>query len=354
MTDDAAPLEATPMEAEAGEKDEEPAKGRRPRAPKKPPVPALEAGSWVKVGDGCRSAALREQVGTVVTWGRQVEVALRGKDGSEGEVRKFNPPDLVAIDEPEFAPAEQSTGEEAAPAPAPAPAAAATAAAARPVRSMPLGEAKKTKSEGEEVRSSKPPAPRARGERAEPACGSSTNSSSSPQSARQPRPAPRHETNSTPLVASRSPRSAEVAPDASATADGPPASPPLDQADAAPNSRRRGQRPKKEGAPKDALTIGGWVRISDTCRSVAMRGQLGIVKEVGRQVDVAMGGDDATVRKLNPNDLVFVGMVRARPLACALGMSALCPRSHAPRCQRPAADPASPRRVQEAPEQSTS
>lgn len=229
MTDDAAPLEATPMEAEAGEKDEEPAKGRRPRAPKKPPVPALEAGSWVKVGDGCRSAALREQVGTVVTWGRQVEVALRGKDGSEGEVRKFNPPDLVAIDEPEFAPAEQSTGEEAAPAPAPAPAAAATAAAARPVRSMPLGEAKKTKSEGEE-------------------------------------------------------------------------------ADAAPNSRRRGQRPKKEGAPKDALTIGGWVRISDTCRSVAMRGQLGIVKEVGRQVDVAMGGDDATVRKLNPNDLVFVGM----------------------------------------------
>ena len=53
------------------------------------------------------------------------------------------------------------------------------------------------------------------------------------------------------------------------------------------------------------------MRISDTCRSVAMRGQLGIVKEVGRQVDVAMGGDDATVRKLNPNDLVFVGMVRS-------------------------------------------
>ena len=126
-----------------------------------------------------------------------------------------------------------------------------------------------------------------------------------------------------------------------------------------------GSSPKKEGTTKD-LQVGGWVRISDTCRSAAMRGQLGVVKEVGRQVDVAMGGDDATVRKLNPNDLVFVGMVRARPCTHPLHehfARVLCSRpperltaDHRPSTPPLPSPPLSPPSPceQEAPEQSTS
>ena len=85
--------------------------GDRPRRErvKKPPVPVLPDGTWVRIGDSCRSSTLRGQVGTVVAWGRQVEVLMRGPDGSEGDVRKINPTDLIALsEEPEFTAAEEA------------------------------------------------------------------------------------------------------------------------------------------------------------------------------------------------------------------------------------------------------
>ena len=101
---------------------DEPADGergdrRRRERVKKPPVPVLPDGTWVRIGDSCRSSALQGQVGTVVAWGRQVDVLLRGSGGSEGAVRKINPTDLIALsEEPEFTAAEeQVTGEEAVP-----------------------------------------------------------------------------------------------------------------------------------------------------------------------------------------------------------------------------------------------
>ena len=90
----------------------EPAEGerverRRRERVKKPPVPVLPDGTWVQIGDSCRSSTLQGQVGTVVAWGRQVEVLLRGPDGAEGDVRKINPTDLVALsEEPGFTAAE--------------------------------------------------------------------------------------------------------------------------------------------------------------------------------------------------------------------------------------------------------
>ena len=111
-----------------------------PRGVKKPPVPVLPDGTWVRIGDSCRSSTLQGQVGTVVAWGRQVNVFLRGPGGSEGAVRKINPTDLIALsEEPEFTAAEpeQVTGEAAAPARTSARAAA--HAPTRGVRSTPLG-----------------------------------------------------------------------------------------------------------------------------------------------------------------------------------------------------------------------
>ena len=113
---------------------------RRSRGVKKPPVPVLPDGTWVRIGDSCRSSTLQGQVGTVVAWGRQVNVFLRGPGGSEGAVRKINPTDLIALsEEPEFTAAEpeQVTGEAAAPARTSARAAA--HAPTRGVRSTPLG-----------------------------------------------------------------------------------------------------------------------------------------------------------------------------------------------------------------------
>ena len=82
---------------------------RRRERPKKPPVPVLPNGTWVQIGDSCRSPTLQGQVGTVVAWGRQVEVLLRGPDGAEGAVRKINPTDLVALSkEPAFTAAEEA------------------------------------------------------------------------------------------------------------------------------------------------------------------------------------------------------------------------------------------------------
>ena len=122
---------------------DEPADGergdrRRRERVKKPPVPVLSEGTWVRIGDSCRSATLQGQVGTVVAWGRQVDVLLRGSGGSEGAVRKINPTDLIALsEEPEITAAEeQVTGEEAAPART---SSRATHAPTRGVRSTPLG-----------------------------------------------------------------------------------------------------------------------------------------------------------------------------------------------------------------------
>ena len=82
---------------------------RRERGAKKPPVPVLPDGTWVQIADSCRSPTLQGQVGTVVAWGRQVEVLLRGPDGAEGDVRKINPTDLVALsEEPGFTAAEEA------------------------------------------------------------------------------------------------------------------------------------------------------------------------------------------------------------------------------------------------------
>ena len=78
---------------------------------KKPSVPVLPEDTWVRIGDSCRSPALQGQVGTVVAWGRQVQVLMRGPDGSEGDVRKINPTDLIALsEEPEFTAAEEADG----------------------------------------------------------------------------------------------------------------------------------------------------------------------------------------------------------------------------------------------------
>ena len=45
----------------------------------------------------------------MVAWGRQVQVLMRGPDGSEGDVRKINPTDLIALsEEPEFTAAEEA------------------------------------------------------------------------------------------------------------------------------------------------------------------------------------------------------------------------------------------------------
>ena len=122
---------------------DEPADGergdrRRRERVKKPPVPVLSEGTWVRIGASCRSATLQGQVGTVVAWGRQVDVLLRGSGGSEGAVRKINPTDLIALsEEPEITAAEeQVTGEEAAPART---SSRATHAPTRGVRSTPLG-----------------------------------------------------------------------------------------------------------------------------------------------------------------------------------------------------------------------
>ena len=112
--------------------------GERRRRVKKPPVPVLPDGTWVRIGDSCRSSTLQGQVGTVVAWGRQVDVFIRGHGGSEGAVRKINPTDLIALsEEPEFTAAEteQVTGEEA----VPAHASARTRTRVRGVRSTPLG-----------------------------------------------------------------------------------------------------------------------------------------------------------------------------------------------------------------------
>ena len=82
---------------------------RRRERVKKPPVPVLPDGTWVQIGDSCRSPTLQGQVGTVVAWGRQVEVLLRRPDGAEGDVRKINPTDLVALsEEPGFTAAEEA------------------------------------------------------------------------------------------------------------------------------------------------------------------------------------------------------------------------------------------------------
>ena len=123
---------------------DEPADGergdrRRRERVKKPPVPVLPDGTWVRIGDSCRSSALQGQVGTVVAWGRQVDVLLRGSGGSEGAVRKINPTDLIALsEEPEFTAAEeQVTGEEAVPTRTSS--RAPTHAPTRGVRSTPLG-----------------------------------------------------------------------------------------------------------------------------------------------------------------------------------------------------------------------
>ena len=123
---------------------DEPADGergdrRRRERVKKPPVPVLPDGTWVRIGDSCRSSALQGQVGTVVAWGRQVDVLLRGSGGSEGAVRKINPTDLIGLsEEPEFTAAEeQVTGEEAVPTRTSS--RAPTHAPTRGVRSTPLG-----------------------------------------------------------------------------------------------------------------------------------------------------------------------------------------------------------------------
>jgi hypothetical protein len=113
---------------------DEPAEGerverRRRERVKKPPVPVLPDGTWVQIGDSCRSSTLQGQVGTVVAWGRQVEVLLRGSDGAEGAVRKINPTDLIALSEEP----EQVTGEEA------VPTRTTSRAPTRGVRSTPLG-----------------------------------------------------------------------------------------------------------------------------------------------------------------------------------------------------------------------
>ena len=80
---------------------------RRGERTKKPPVPVLPNGTWVQIGDSTRSPTLRGQVGTVVAWGRQVEVLMR--DDPKGAVRKINPTDLVALsEEPGFTAAEEA------------------------------------------------------------------------------------------------------------------------------------------------------------------------------------------------------------------------------------------------------
>ena len=97
-----------PAEGEQGERVER----RRRERVKKPPVPVLPDGTWVQIGDSCRSSTLQGQVGTVVAWGRQVEVLLRRPDGSEGDVRKINPTDLVALsEEPEKQAVDDSGGD---------------------------------------------------------------------------------------------------------------------------------------------------------------------------------------------------------------------------------------------------
>ena len=80
----------------------------RERRAKKPPAPVLSEGTWVRIGDSCRSTTLQGQVGTVVAWGRQVQVLMRGPEGS---VRKFNPNELIPLsEEPEFTAAEEADG----------------------------------------------------------------------------------------------------------------------------------------------------------------------------------------------------------------------------------------------------
>ena len=80
----------------------------RERRAKKPPAPVLSEGTWVRIGDSCRSTTLQGQVGTVVAWGRQVQVLMRGP---EGAVRKFNPNELIPLsEEPEFTAAEEADG----------------------------------------------------------------------------------------------------------------------------------------------------------------------------------------------------------------------------------------------------
>jgi hypothetical protein len=121
-----------PIDGERGDR-------RRRERVKKPPVPVLPDGTWVRIGDSCRSSTLQGQVGTVVAWGRQVDVLLRGSGGSEGAVRKINPTDLIALsEEPELTAAEeQVTGEEAVPTRTSS--RAPTHAPTRGVRSTPLG-----------------------------------------------------------------------------------------------------------------------------------------------------------------------------------------------------------------------
>jgi hypothetical protein len=90
-----------PYDEPSGGYDEEPGDRRRRERVKKPPVPVLPDGTWVRIGDSCRSSTLRGQVGTVISWGRQVEVLMR--DDSEGAARKINPTDLIALsEEPEL------------------------------------------------------------------------------------------------------------------------------------------------------------------------------------------------------------------------------------------------------------
>ena len=91
-----------PIDGERGDR-------RRRERVKKPPVPVLPDGTWVRIGDSCRSSTLRGQVGTVISWGRQVEVLMR--DDSEGAARKINPTDLIALsEEPELTAAEEADG----------------------------------------------------------------------------------------------------------------------------------------------------------------------------------------------------------------------------------------------------
>eukprot|EP00320_Phaeocystis_rex_P019324 CAMPEP_0119072374 /NCGR_PEP_ID=MMETSP1178-20130426/58328_1 /TAXON_ID=33656 /ORGANISM="unid sp, Strain CCMP2000" /LENGTH=346 /DNA_ID=CAMNT_0007054373 /DNA_START=40 /DNA_END=1081 /DNA_ORIENTATION=+ len=259
---DSEPQDSEPNEEYSLEYSSLPRGDRRRRLErKKPPVPVLPDGTWVQIGDSCRSSTLQGQVGTVVAWGRQVEVFLRGPDGSEGAVRKINPTDLIALSEvPDFTSAEpeQVTGEEVAPprasarAMAPAPAPTHAHAPTRGVRSTPLGKSSTTPCERsgmDEVRT------------------------------------------------------------------GYPAASPLGVALGGGRGRRPA-RQKKEPSQQERFELGSWVRVADACRSATLRGQHGVVLAVGRQVEVrlsapvGMADDDEynPNRKFNPNDLVSLGM----------------------------------------------
>jgi len=211
---------------------------RRSRRPKKAPVPELPAGSWVRVGDSCRSSTLRGQAGTVIAWGRQVEVAMRGADGSEQTIRKINPTDLVALsEEPEL---DQVTGG------GPAPLGRQSSGSGRGVRSTLLGKSTDGKVLGTTA-------------------------------------------NSVPLTTTKP---AEGATGGVVRGGRPP--------------RTRGPKKEKEEKKETPqLPVGGWVQVADSCRSATLRGQYGVVQAVGRQVEVQMGeGEDAEMRKFNPNDLI--------------------------------------------------